>query len=442
MEGTAMTHFGKSVRRSAKLLLAAAMATTFALSAEFGHAAVVANDPESQPAAQAIPATPAAGTPKIKFETLEQDFGDVLTTDHPTTVFKFTNEGTAPLKIERIVKSCSCTEPKIMPEGKTEFAPGESGEIHVGVSVKEKHGPTRVDVRVFTNDPARKDVMLYMNAKVARVVELDPMIVNFGEVRRGEKREIDLKVIGRTPDFKATYAVINYAEKDRPVESKILDTAPFEFQGQKLWATTIRFTLPPQSRTFRSEWGVRITTNDPRQPETGTKVQVQVQSEIELSSEVVQLGVLSPNSAFSTQLRLTHRRYTPFKLVKLEHDPSLTSRIAATTQAQFAMMQRPGALQMPTNNPENPYSYVVTISGRTPDKQGPFTGEFIVKTDVKGDEEFKVPFRGVIRAETPSPAVVPGTVPGPARRPAGTPPSAAPTTAPANAPTPASGGGR
>lgn len=422
-----MTQFGKSARLTAKVCVAAALATMFASAAAFGQSAA----PAAQTPAEA---TPAAGTPSIKFETLEQDFGDVLTSDHPTTVFKFKNEGTAPLKIERIVKSCSCTEPKLMPEGKTEFAPGESGEIHVGVSVKEKHGPTRVDVRVFTNDPDRKDVMLYMNAKVARVVELDPMVVNFGEVRRGEKREIDLKVIGRSADFKATYAVINYAEKERPVELKMLETAPFEFQGQKLWATTIRFTLPPQSRTFRGEWGVRITTNDPKQPETATKVQVQVQSELELSSEVLQLGVLPPNSMFSTQVRLTHRRQTPFRILKLEHDPSFTSKTAPTTQAQFAMTQKPNTLPMPTNNPENPYSYVVTISGRTPDKTGPFTGELTFKTDVKGDEEFKVPFRGVIRAETPTAA--PGSA---GQRPAGAPPAAQPTTP---APAPSRGGGR
>jgi hypothetical protein len=65
--------------------------------------------------------------PKIKFESLVYDFGKVGPRKKLNGEFKFTNAGNAPLKITKVEKCCGA----VTELNKNEFAPGESGVLHV-----------------------------------------------------------------------------------------------------------------------------------------------------------------------------------------------------------------------------------------------------------------------------------------------------------------------
>ena len=66
--------------------------------------------------------------PRITFESVLHDFGDIGPTTSHKCEFKFTNTGDEILNIGRIKATCGCTVPKL---SKNNFAPGETGTVKI-----------------------------------------------------------------------------------------------------------------------------------------------------------------------------------------------------------------------------------------------------------------------------------------------------------------------
>ena len=83
----------------------------------------------------------------ITFDTLVIDYGTVNKGDDGIRQFKFTNTGTADLKITQVRSSCGCTIPK-KPEAP--IAPGASDVIEVKYDT-QRVGPIRKTITVSSN---------------------------------------------------------------------------------------------------------------------------------------------------------------------------------------------------------------------------------------------------------------------------------------------------
>lgn len=67
-----------------------------------------------------------AGT-TIEFNQLVHDFGNIVKSDGPQTcLFEFTNKGTSPITIQKVMSSCGCTTSGWTKEP---VAPGEKGYV-------------------------------------------------------------------------------------------------------------------------------------------------------------------------------------------------------------------------------------------------------------------------------------------------------------------------
>ena len=93
----------------------------------------VAKTPAAKPAATTVakPATPKVekvDAPSLKFETSEVDYATVEQDSEPFRVFKFVNNGNAPVTISNATGSCGCTVPTYPKEP---IMPGETSEIKV-----------------------------------------------------------------------------------------------------------------------------------------------------------------------------------------------------------------------------------------------------------------------------------------------------------------------
>ncbi|MEM7228380.1 MAG: DUF1573 domain-containing protein, partial [Planctomycetota bacterium] len=64
--------------------------------------------------------------PRIAFERIEHDYGEVWDIEETITTFKFSNVGTDTLVIDQIKPSCGCTTTQLE---KMVYEPGESAEI-------------------------------------------------------------------------------------------------------------------------------------------------------------------------------------------------------------------------------------------------------------------------------------------------------------------------
>jgi hypothetical protein len=85
---------------------------------------------------------------KFKFVTETIDYGTVAKGSDGVRVFEFTNVGDEPLVISDVKSTCGCTVPE-KPEGP--IGPGEKGQIKVKYDTKNKVGPIRKNITVYSN---------------------------------------------------------------------------------------------------------------------------------------------------------------------------------------------------------------------------------------------------------------------------------------------------
>lgn len=91
--------------------------------------------------------------PKMAFEETEHDFGNIEKGTNVEHVFKFTNEGDAPLVVTDAKSSCGCTVPEWTKEP---VQPGETGEMLVKFNGSGKGQVTKT-VTVSTNTEKGKE---------------------------------------------------------------------------------------------------------------------------------------------------------------------------------------------------------------------------------------------------------------------------------------------
>jgi hypothetical protein len=97
---------------------------------------------------QPAPLDPANG-PIIKFTETLFAFGEIKQGDVVEHVFKFKNEGNAPLILSNVQTTCGCTAPQWPRE--TAIAPGEMGEIKVVFNSRGKMGTQSKTITVMSN---------------------------------------------------------------------------------------------------------------------------------------------------------------------------------------------------------------------------------------------------------------------------------------------------
>lgn len=160
---------------------------------------------------EGVTAVPKAGgaAPKITFEKMVCDFGEVGPNTQNTNSVKFTNTGDAVLKITKVERCCGV----VTKLDKTEYAPGESGVI----TVEWKSGPlparfTRQLV-VRSNDPDNPQVSVGIRALVVPKVVAEPTALKlFLDEENAGCPEIILRSLDERPfsitGFKSTADVI------------------------------------------------------------------------------------------------------------------------------------------------------------------------------------------------------------------------------------------
>jgi len=119
---------------------------------------------------------PPAGTtgPKITFDNVVYDFGDVAAGRKYTGEFKFTNTGDGLLKITEVKKCCGV----VAKLSKKEFEPGENGVLKVEYLSGPNASTMRRLLYVNSNDTANPEVVLTIKAKVTPKVAYEPQRLN------------------------------------------------------------------------------------------------------------------------------------------------------------------------------------------------------------------------------------------------------------------------
>jgi hypothetical protein len=173
-------------------------------------------EPPEEPEQQASEAAP-----RITFEKVVYDFGEIGTDSANQGQFTFENTGNAPLKIVR-VKSCCGVAATGVKAGQV-YEPGEKGVLKLDYRAGSYPGAVNRKLYVQSNDPKQDVVTLTIKADIVRRVEYEPKRLRlFLREENAGAGEITLSSIDGRPfsitGFRATANSIS-AQFDPAVEA-------------------------------------------------------------------------------------------------------------------------------------------------------------------------------------------------------------------------------
>jgi hypothetical protein len=111
--------------------------------------------------------------PKIEFESVVVDLGEIPPKSKNPFKFKFKNVGDAPLKILNVSKVCGCTQPTWE---RRSYAPGESGVVKVTFTAGGTVGKVSKGLTATSNskDASKKRVGLRVTGVIVKKVIVEP----------------------------------------------------------------------------------------------------------------------------------------------------------------------------------------------------------------------------------------------------------------------------
>jgi hypothetical protein len=113
--------------------------------------------------------------PRIVFEKVTHNFGNVGPVTNHLCEFRFRNAGTGILKIDEVSRICGCT-PFLL--DKRQYAPGEIGTLKVRYYAETELGPITKQLYVHSNDRTNPEVTLSIQANVMSKVDYEPKTLN------------------------------------------------------------------------------------------------------------------------------------------------------------------------------------------------------------------------------------------------------------------------
>lgn len=336
---------------------------------------------------QLPPAAPQPVGPCGRFTPEEKsfNFGKILSSNSVEHTFKFKNSGDANLIITSASGSCHCTVPQL---SKMEYAPGETGEIRVIFDPKGKAaGPVQQRVTVVSNDPTAPTASLMIEADVQPIVTIEPRLVAFNQVAKGESRTVDLVVTGRIENFAVTD--IKFDGQGEEIKTEIGKSEPIEMNGEKFYKIPVKVIYPPAKKIERFNRNMIVTTNDSREKEVRIPVLGEVVGDIDTKPQRVTMGLVARSAEFSNTATISSRSNKPFRIKGIKQVDAPPGRNDPQLKFDFQPVKA-GA-----GGDSN--SYTIAISGVAPKDMYRGVIDFDVLTDVPGEEAVRMGVYVVVR---------------------------------------------
>ena len=342
-----------------------------------GAAALPPPIPSPRPVREPAPASLA----RMEFKTTTHNVGRVF--DHEPQVFKFefTNTGEEDLVIERVQSSCGCTAGELE---KKVYAPGESGAIEVTFNPKGKKGDQRRQLTIYSNDSSGKEIILTVTGHVTQLVAIDPAILSMGSVRKGASATKFITVTGRTEDFNVTRATAGNLEA---FSTRIVGVEPIaeldakgEETGETLRRVTLEVTLKAGAKVGRVDDRLTIRTNDPRRPIVTAQVIATVMGDLAVTPPRISIGRPELGETFEREFTVASRSGEAFEIEQVRFPNGPVRMEFETTPV----------------NPDKRDAYKIRMKATAARVHPRLRQDIIIRTNVEGEEEIRVPVSGVI----------------------------------------------
>ncbi len=344
-----------------------------------------AQDAKPVPAPVVTPAAPAV-TAALKFANEKFDFGDISDTEPVSHEITFTNSSSETIKLA-VAASCGCTTSMLE---KTTYAPGESGKVSATFNPAGRMGPQTKTLTFTVIEPQGKfsQQVVTLTSNVKALVVLDPPKMYLNEVDHRKGQTARLTISGRKAGFEVTKVEATGAGAEF-VKVKMLPAEPAEVNGEQLVRVPVELEIGKGAPIGNLAATLTITTNDEKAKLQPYFLGGDVIGDVKATPPQAILRVQTPATKFDTQIRLDSRSGSAFTINSIDVEGPKDMNIVTDI----------------TKNDEG-RSYMVTVSGVTPNRAGMVQGFLIIVSEAQGgNETMRIPFTAVVNV--PQPAAVP-----------------------------------
>lgn len=334
-------------------------------------ASAAANAPVSGGPAPAATLVNPAKAPKILFNHTKWDFGKVEEGPEVKHLYRFTNSGKGPLKIERVQPSCGCTGAEA--EGRTEIPAGETGAIRVTYNTNGRPGHTIKTVTVITNDPNNQNVVLTFEVDVVRDIDIQPGQVYYYGVKKGESKVQQVKILAKPG------ALLKVLEAKSVNGSVSITLAPLKEEGRE--GASLDVTLPADRPIGDIDDEIVCKTDSVKKPEIRIPVKGEVVGRVQVFPKQV---YLAGTSGDKTQLNVVADPPDGFAVRRVK---------MAKGQVKPWLVKK--------RQPDGKTQFQIEISIARSTVEGPIEDELTVYTNDREQSQIKVPIRGTKMAPPP-----------------------------------------
>jgi Protein of unknown function (DUF1573) len=186
---------------------------------------------------------------QLAWETTEQTFNSKPEDKEVVAKYKFTNAGPKPIKIQNVRTSCGCTTAAL---SKTDYAPGESGEIEAKFTFSGRTGRQEKAIMVDTAPNPAQPTILKLHVYIQEVVKIEPEFVHWrvGELPDPKSIHIAIaddasaKIVSVTSDNPALKVKLTEIKPGKEYEAQITPDSVAEPAAATL---VIRTDYPPDN---------------------------------------------------------------------------------------------------------------------------------------------------------------------------------------------------
>ncbi len=156
----------------------------------FASGAAQTKDSATSSATAKVVTSAATSGPKIQFAETAFDFGRISSGELAKHEFVFTNTGTATLEINDVRPGCGCTTAGTWDK---KVEPGKTGVIPLQFNSTGFSGSVTKSATVTCNDPGQSNLVLQLNAKIWKAIDVTPTMAVFtvsSETQTNETRSV------------------------------------------------------------------------------------------------------------------------------------------------------------------------------------------------------------------------------------------------------------
>lgn len=306
--------------------------------------------------------------PQVVFDSTSKDFGTLRQGEKVEASYTISNEGTAPLRIEKIEFSM----PGMNLSVPQTIAAGATAELQITLDTSKLVKDVEAKALLQLNDPQHPKIMLVISGTVVAPIEFLPMPAIYMSQFNGEAKSRSISIRNNQD---STLHVVKLEPMGEHFVAKIEEQEP-----GKLFRLEV--TVPASTPVGRYQEALLVHTDDPVRKRLHIEVNILVKPDIFLAPENVDFGRID--------LRL------------MAKDPSLLDLVRQTV----VINRREGQMTIQSATSDIPFLTISTEpagasqsfrleTGLDQDKlkPGTFTGNLVLKTDDPELPQLTIPVR-------------------------------------------------